>query len=357
MIIDLALYYLGGRGSVETIITELSRSFKKRGHTLRILMAYPSPNNKWLNTLDNVYYYGLGVPTNTGTYYNLAKNYRKLLTLIGKPDICLATYTTLQSYICYYALEKNNKPSIPLISFLHGSLKTFYSKESIGFCTSHLAISTLMKEEIKKVVGEKRIYLIENPINMDNLNLVSRPTNKLKLLYLGSLEAEKNLSPLINSLSKIKGDWSLDIIGDGSLLNTLKEQSVNLRLSKKINYLGWQDNPWLKVNEASLIISASTSEGFPLSLVEALARGIPVICQSIDTPKDFIIEGKNGWFIDIKEESKLISLLNNLINGSISLPNSEYCKESVKKFNSNIVIDNLEKILLKEIEFFNDSIL
>lgn len=357
MIVDLALYYLGGKGSVENIITELSKGFKKRGHTLRILMAYPSPNNKWLNTLDNVYYYGLGVPTNTGFYYDLSKNYKKLLTLIGKPDICLATYTSIQSYICYYALEENNKLSIPLVSFLHGSLKTFYSKESIGFCTSHLAISTLMKEETKKIVGIKRIYLIGNPINMDNLPQVLRPNNKLKLIYLGSLEAEKNLNYLINVLSKIKGNWSLDVIGDGSLLNTLKEQCINLKVSKKINWLGWQDNPWSKISEASLVISTSTSEGFPLSLAEGLARGIPVICSNLDTPKDFITEGENGWFINTSDESKLINLLNNLINGSISLPNIECCKESVNKFNSNIVIDNLEKTLLNEIELFNNSML
>ena len=172
MIIDLALYYLGGKGGVETVITQLSKGFKEKGHTLRILMAYPSPNNKWLNTLDNVYYYGLGANTNNDTYYDFAKNYKKLLNLIGKPDICLATYTSIQSYICYYALEEGNKLTIPLISFLHGSLKTFYSKESIGFCTSHLAISTTMKKEIKKIVGEKRIYLIANPVYLNVLTLV-----------------------------------------------------------------------------------------------------------------------------------------------------------------------------------------
>ncbi|MDO4535775.1 MAG: glycosyltransferase [Clostridium perfringens] len=357
MIIDLALYYLGGRGGVETVITELSKYFKRNGHTLRILMAYPSSNDNWLNTLDNVYYYGLGANTDNDTYYGFAKNYKKLLTLIGKPDICLATYTSIQSYICYYALEEGNKLSIPLVSFLHGSLKTFYSKESIGFCTSHLAISTTMKEDIKKIVGEKRIYSVGNPVNMDNLPLVLRPINKLKLLYIGSLEPEKNLSYLINILSKIKDNWSLDIIGDGSSLDILKEQSITLGLWKKINWLGWQDYPWSKVKEASLIISTSNNEGFPLSLLEGLARGIPVICSNLKTPKDFIIEGKNGWFIDTKEEYKFINLLNNIMDGTISLPSSEYCKESVNKFNSKIVINNVENVLLREIELFNNSIL
>ncbi len=356
MIIDLALYYLGGKGGVETVITQLSKGFKEKGHTLRILMAYPSPNNKWLNTLDNVYYYGLGANTNNDTYYDFAKNYKKLLNLIGKPDICLATYTSIQSYICYYALEEGNKLTIPLISFLHGSLKTFYSKESIGFCTSHLAISTTMKKEIKKIVGEKRIYLIANPVNMNDLPLVLRP-KKLKLLYIGSLEPEKNISYLINILSKIKDNWSLDVIGDGSLLNILKEESITLGLYDKINWLGWQDDPWSKVKEASLVISTSNGEGFPLSLLEGLSRGIPVICSNLESPKDFIIEGKNGWFIDTKEKSKFINLLNGLIDYSISLPSGKYCRESVNKFNSNTVITNMESILLKEIELFKNTFL
>ena len=41
MIIDIVTYYLGGKGGAETTLTLLSNSLKKKGHTVRILIAYP----------------------------------------------------------------------------------------------------------------------------------------------------------------------------------------------------------------------------------------------------------------------------------------------------------------------------
>lgn len=355
MIIDLVLYYLSGKGGVEQVITELGKAFKKKGHTLRIIMAYPPSYRKWLNTLDNVYYYGLGATVNSESYLEFAKNYKKLLTLIGMPDICLATHIPLQSYICYYALEENNKLSIPLMSFLHGSIQGSYSRESIGFCSSHLAVSNTIKNDIKNLVGNKRVYLVGNPVNSDNIFPVKRPKDKLKILHLCRLENEKNTTYLLNSLSKLNGNWSLDIIGDGTLLNILKQQSIDLNIFDKINWLGWQDDPWSQVVECSLLISTATIESFSLSLVEGLARGIPVISTKLNGPKDFIVEGKNGWFIDINNEYSLVTLLNNIIHKKILLPNEEYCIQSVSNFNSNIVVDKIETALLKEINLFKGS--
>lgn len=355
MIIDLVLYYLNGKGGIETVITELNKEFKKRGHTLRVIMAYPPSYRKWLNTLDNVYFYGLGTTTNCESYLEFATNYKKLLNLIGMPDICVATHFPLQSYICYYALEENNKLPIPLISFIHGSIQGSYSKESLGFCLSHLSITSSIKNDIENVVGNKRIYLVGNPVNTTNIIPIKRPKDKLKILHLCRLEDEKNTSYLLNSLSKIKGNWCLDVIGDGSLLDSLKEEAINLKISHKINWLGWLDDPWSSVTEASLLISTAKIESFSLSLLEGLTRGIPVISTKLNGPKDFIIEGKNGWFINITDELSLVNLLNNIIDKKILLPSEEDCKESASHFNYFSVVDKIEFALLKEIDLFKNN--
>ena len=220
MIIDIVTYYLGGKGGAETTLTLLSNSLKKKGHTVRILIAYPPLFKKWLNALDNVYYYGLGATINNGSYLEFSINYKKILSLIGKPDICIAFYDCIQNYICYYALEENNILSVPLVSFLHDSIKNFYSKESLGFSLAHFALNKEIELDIKNLLGNKRIYSIQNLINTDNISNINLSEKNLEILYIGRLESEKNIPYLLNSLSKLDNEFLLKIIGDGSLLSS-----------------------------------------------------------------------------------------------------------------------------------------
>ena len=185
MIIDIVTYYLGGKGGAETTLTLLSNSLKKKGHTVRILIAYPPLFKKWLNALDNVYYYGLGATINNGSYLEFSINYKKILSLIGKPDICIAFYDCIQNYICYYALEENNILSVPLISFLHDSIKNFYSKESLGFSLAHFALNKEIELDIKNLLGNKRIYSIQSLINTHNISNINLSEKNLEILYIG----------------------------------------------------------------------------------------------------------------------------------------------------------------------------
>lgn len=352
MIIDIATYYLGGKGGAETTLTNLSNSLKNKGHTVRILMAYPPPFTKWLNTLDNVYYYGLGANINDGSYFEFSINYRKLLSLIGKPDICIAFYTCIQSYICYYALEENNTLSIPLVSFLHDSIKNFYSKESLGFSLAHFAQNKEIELEIKNLVGDKRVYLVEDLINTYDTCNINSPQKRLELLYIGRLEPEKNVSYLLNSLSKLNNNFSLKVIGDGSLLDSLKQEAINLGIFENISWINWKEDPWAEVKEASILILPSREEKFSLVLAESLVHGIPVICTNSKIKDKFIIPGKNGWFININDKNSLIDLLNNILNNKILLPSKDDCKNTVKNFDIETTISIIESALLKEIDIF-----
>lgn len=356
MIIDITTFYLGGKGGAETTLTTLSNSLKDKGHIVRIFMAYPPSYTNWLNTLDNIYYYGLGATINNGSYFEFARNYKNILSLIGKPDICIAFYSCIESYICYYALEENNSLQVPLISFLLDFPRNFYSKESLGFSLAHFAINKEIELEIKNLLGEKRVYSINNLVDDSNITLRKNPENTIELLYIGRLEQEKNVSYLLNSLSNLNNNFSLKIIGDGSLLNSLKQQAIDLNINDKISWQKWTNDPWKNIKTCSILILPSKEEKFSLVLIEALLRGIPVICAHSNIKENYIVHGKNGWFIDINNEKSLANLLNNIINNNVSLPNKKDCIKSVEEFSTKIISSKIEKSLLNEINIFKTTI-
>jgi UDP-D-galactose:(glucosyl)LPS alpha-1,6-D-galactosyltransferase len=99
------------------------------------------------------------------------------------------------------------------------------------------------------------------------------------------------------------------------------------------------------VTSASLLVLASDYEGFGLVVVEALARGIPVISTNVAGPSDIIKDGVNGWLIPPGDFEGLNMILQKVINGEMALPSAEICEESVRSYRVGDVVNRMEKAL------------
>lgn len=354
MTIDIVLIYGTGHGGVENAITLVAKGLKDKGHKVRVFQSYKPYYEEWINTLDEIYYYGNGDKFyDINDFYDYAINYKNLLLKLGKPDIVLATHSTLSSYLCYLAL-KDNINTIPIISWIHGPAWVYGWECLLNYCNGHLAISSLVEKSIKNNIKfNDNIFLVGNPIENKNLTTISRPSNSTKILYLSRLDKEKGTDILFKALANVNGPFELIIIGDGSLTIELKQLSHSLGISEKIKWLGWQENPWAKVSEVSFTVISSPSEGFSLSTAESLIRGIPVVSTRCGGPEDMIIHGINGYLYDIDDYIGLSKILNNIINKTSPLPSKKTCIESIQKYTVNNVINNIENILKKYVKAFS----
>lgn len=277
MLIDIALYYVGGRGGVETVTTKVYENLKKKGHRVRVIIAYVPPYLKWIDSLGEVYYYGNEMKNDSYEY--LGESYKQLMEKIGLPDICIAAHIPFQSYICSLGInwEKTDKV-IPILSWIHGDINIYKDPFLISYAKAHLAISSAVGDGIRSYDKEKNIYLVNNPISINKENIIKRPQDGIfKILSVGRLEEEKNLFMLMHALNKIRGKWKANIIGDGSKRKVLENVAKILRINENISWSGWKEEPWKDIDEASICISTSNTEGFSMVLAEALSRGIPVI--------------------------------------------------------------------------------
>ena len=74
---------------------------------------------------------------------------------------------------------------------------------------------------------------------------------------------------------------------------------------KNIKLLGWIKNKNDFFNQIDIFCSISKIEPFGIVILEAMARGIPVICSKCNGPKDIIRSGHNGMLIEINNLAKL----------------------------------------------------
>lgn len=115
-------------------------------------------------------------------------------------------------------------------------------------------------------------------------------------LFVGRLSAEKGGEVLLRAWQKLKGTIPLVIMGDGPLRKPLESEAAARNLSN-VTFAGWRSRGEIlsAMKSASLLITPSLwYEGFPMTVVEAFACGIPVICSRLGGLREIVEDGSTG---------------------------------------------------------------
>jgi glycosyltransferase involved in cell wall biosynthesis len=151
--------------------------------------------------------------------------------------------------------------------------------------------------------------VIENGIELAAFLNPQRPHNRSELglagdvplfIYVGRLSSEKNLVLLLKQLAiarEINPEIHLAIIGKGSQEVELRQQAQALDLEEHVHFVGvvpYDDVPnWLAA--ADVFVTASTSEVHPLTVIEAMASGLPIIGVASPGIIDSVASGSTGF--------------------------------------------------------------
>jgi glycosyltransferase involved in cell wall biosynthesis len=141
----------------------------------------------------------------------------------------------------------------------------------------------------KWLFGNKAYTQVNNAIDLKNFKFDEKSRNYYKNLlnlqdvtiygHVGRFVYQKNHDKLIKIFSKIhlkNPKTKLLLVGDGPLIQTVKQQVKELSLDKDVLFLGHRDDVDKLLNMMDYIIFPSRYEGLPISLVEAQANGVPV---------------------------------------------------------------------------------
>ena len=154
-----------------------------------------------------------------------------------------------------------------------------------------------------------------NPPSYNNeINFINKSKKKNNVFTLGTvcrLTQEKGLFRFLNIISKLKFDFKFLIIGNGPHKKLLKNLVIKLNMENKVIFCGFLEYKKIKqrLKKIDLFINCSYFEGFPNSVVESLANGIPVLASQSHGGINEIIKNKNFGYI-YKNKKELIKFLN-----------------------------------------------
>jgi glycosyltransferase involved in cell wall biosynthesis len=189
-----------------------------------------------------------------------------------------------------------------------------YKKASKVICVSSASQNILFN---KYNINKNKMYIIPNGIDFEIFKLVGNNSKNLKdILYVGRIDERKGIKFLIESmplLKKIDPDIKLHVVGEGKLKNELKQYVSNLQL--KVTFHGFlPDKDLNKLYEKIAVqIVPSIFEGFGITVLEAMAKGVPVIATKVDGITDIITSNNNGRLVNYGDKNGLACAISSLI--------------------------------------------
>lgn len=163
----------------------------------------------------------------------------------------------------------------------------------------------LLREQFRKYVGAEPNVVTIPVGSLDKLRHPKKARKKYSLITASRLATEKHVDWLIDAVAEARKqipDLTLDIYGKGGEELKLQEQIVRKDCGKYIRLCGQQKLDELYQNYEAYL-SGSTSEGFGLSLMEAIGSGLPIIGFDVRYGnQNFIDDGKNGYLIPVEDK-------------------------------------------------------
>lgn len=256
-------------------------------------------------------------------------------------------YTTILAKI---ATVLNFSVNVKVMITLHGGpnkeIEKQYAKLLNIFADFVIALSNNSKEKlIENGLKESKINVIYNGI--EGLSKFKQKTNTNKLIIgsCGRLTLQKGYEYLIEALSLIKvNNIECWIIGDGELRDCLKEKISDLKLEDKVKLLGFRENINELLNQIDIFILPSLWEQFPISILEAMSLGKPIIATNVNGVEEEL--GDTGILIESANSSKIKESLEILLDNIELRQELSYKVENRfnDMFTSKIMINKLLKV-------------
>ncbi|MGN6431116.1 MAG: glycosyltransferase family 4 protein [Gaiellaceae bacterium] len=144
-----------------------------------------------------------------------------------------------------------------------------------------------------------RTVVIPNGVEVDAYPQASLESAVPRLIAVGRLAAPKDWSTLLSALTSLDSEafTELAIVGDGPERERVEDELARRSLEGRVRLLGERDDVPRLLAEADVFLLASRSEGLPLSVIEAMAAGLPIVASDVGGLKELVRDGETGVLV------------------------------------------------------------
>lgn len=258
----------------------------------------------------------------------------------------------------------------PFVTKIFLAIERFLASKS----TRIIAISEIQKKELTeqfKLCSPEKVVVI--PLGFDLTKFATNQhekrtkfrlawnidNNTIAIGIIGRLTKIKNHAMFLECISKLKAQTNKKIValivGDGELKNELNETCAILNLESNLSdssnksldviFTSWQEAMDEVINGLDIIALTSLNEGTPVTIIEALSAGKPVVSTNVGGVADIVEHGRNGFLTASNDTIAFTNHLLDLVNDSTSLPSlQDSAIETRHQFSYTRLVADVEKL-------------
>lgn len=273
------------------------------------------------------------------------RGWKKYVHSSGKPDMLHAHGRFMIAGI--FALNIWVKEKIPYVYTEHSSrfpsgyvpaYSIPYLNKIIDHCSLYIAVSRALLQKVCDTLDRE----IENAVVIPNVvDLIfqeplsePKPKNPFVFIDVANLEHRKGVDILLRAFKRAfhaDQSYRLIIVGDGPLKNELEALRDYLGLQKTVQFTGiaTKQEVLQHLENAHVFVFPSRFETFGVSVIEAMARGLPVISTICGGP-EYVVKKEHGLLIETEHEDQLVEAMMQMV-----LHYSEYKREDIRNYTLN----------------------
>lgn len=228
-------------------------------------------------------------------------------------------------HACFDSMTKISAKSLSYLLFSGSFKKIFWVSES---SLKHYAFSGMVR-------GKSQIlYNVIDPDKLKQRLEEDTASYGYDVVFLGRFTDQKNPKRIVGILECLQkqlqlqqeplwqGQFQAAMIGDGELYSSIQQMVQEKGLEQVIALPGYQSNPYKALASAKAFLMASRYEGTPMSVLEAMALGVPVVSTATDGIADVVKSGVTGYLEETDE--KLAERLKELLTDT---KNKRVCRK------------------------------
>jgi glycosyltransferase involved in cell wall biosynthesis len=354
------------KGGAERIVLDICNELSKR-QGVEVLLITFNDDNGYPFLTDNLNWKVVPSSINLSMWHKNVLNVDELQKTIDdfKPDIIHSHLfeSEIVSRSCYY-------PKAKWFSHCHDNMKQFrnFMLETLfdkSLLTNHfekryivdryrknggthfIAVSKDTLSYFKKSVGFP-VTFMPNAINFDMFYLqrdYASHGSKVRLVNTGTLNDNKNqilLLKIAKELARRNYDFELNLLGDGPNRKMLEGFVVSMGLEEKVFVRGAVNDVQDYLHNSDIYLHSSLSEALPLSNIEAMAAGLPIIILDGKGNRDLVEQGKNGYMIYEQDVNQFADRIAEVWNDKSKYREmSKYAQNFAKEYDIKVYVDKL----------------
>jgi glycosyltransferase involved in cell wall biosynthesis len=170
---------------------------------------------------------------------------------------------------------------------------------------------------VHRIAGANRMVVIWNGIPENRQR--SRPDDAVtpRIVMVARFVEQKDQSLLLRAVARLDRPVILTLIGDGPRLAAARAEADDLGLTDRVEFLGQRYDVAQLLATSHIFALISNWEGFPLSILEAMRAGLPVVASDVGGVREAVIEGETGFAVRCGDVAEVQERLRELVDNPV----------------------------------------